>query len=131
MVCTQVMGHDVAIGIASSQGHFELNTYKPLIAMNTLDSILLLSDAMRSFTQHCVSGITVNELRIEKLLQSSLMLVTALTPHIGYDRAAKIAKHAHANQTSLRDASIALGEISAEQFDAWVDAHNMVGKNLQ
>jgi fumarate hydratase class II len=129
MVCTQVMGHDVAIGFAASQGHFELNVYKPLIAMNTLDSIRLLSDAMRSFTQHCVTGITVNEPRIEKLLQSSLMLVTALTPHIGYERAAKIAKHAHVNNTSLRDAAMTLNEVSGEQFDLWVDAHAMVGKN--
>lgn len=131
MVCAQVIGHDVAIGFAASQGHFELNVYKPLIAANTLDSIVLLSDAMRSFTQHCISGIEVNADHIEQQLQGSLMLVTALVPHIGYDRAAKIAKHAHANRTSLRDAAIALNEVSAEQFDAWVDAHKMVGKQFK
>jgi fumarate hydratase, class II len=127
MVCAQVMGHDVAIGFAASQGHFELNVYKPLIAMNALESIRLLSDVMRSFTQHCIAGIAVNEAHIEHLLQSSLMLVTALTPHIGYDRAAKIAKHAHANNLSLRESALALDEVSPEQFDAWVNAHKMVG----
>lgn len=131
MVCAQVIGHDVAIGFAASQGHFELNVYKPLIAANTLDSIVLLSDAMRSFAQHCISGIEVNADHVEQQLQGSLMLVTALVPHLGYDRAAKIAKHAHANQTSLRDAAIALNEVSAEQFDAWVDAHKMVGKQFK
>lgn len=131
MVCAQVMGHDVAIGFAASQGHFELNVYKPLIAANTLDSIVLLSDAMRSFTQHCISGIEVNAGHVEQQLQSSLMLVTALVPHIGYDRAAKIAKHAHANQISLREAAIALHEVNVEQFDEWVDAHKMVGKQFK
>ena len=131
MVCAQVIGHDVAIGFAASQGHFELNVYKPLIAANTLDSIVLLSDAMRSFAQHCISGIEVNADHVEQQLQGSLMLVTALVPHLGYDRAAKIAKHAHANRTSLRDAAIALNEVSAEQFDAWVDAHKMVGKQFK
>jgi fumarate hydratase class II len=127
MVCAQVMGHDAAIGFAASQGHFELNVYKPLIALNTLDSARLLADAMRSFTRHCVAGIRVNAARVEQLLQGSLMLVTALAPHIGYDRAARIAKHAHAQGTTLRDAALALGEVTAEQFDAWVDARQMLG----
>jgi fumarate hydratase class II len=127
MVCAQVMGHDTAIGLAASQGHFELNVYKPLIVLNTLDSMRLLSDAMDSFTRHCVAGIAVDKARVERLLQSSLMLVTALAPHIGYDGAARIAKHAHEQGSSLREAALALGAVSAEQFDAWVDARSMLG----
>ncbi len=127
MVCAQVMGHDVAIGIAAAQGHFELNVYKPLIALNVLDSIRLLGDAMRSFATHCVVGIQANPERLEHLLQSSLMLVTALTPHIGYDRSAQIAKRAQASGSSLRDAALALGYVSAEQFDTWVNPRNMLG----
>jgi fumarate hydratase, class II len=100
MVCAQVMGHDAAIGFAASQGHFELNVYKPLIALDTLDSMRLLADAMHSFTRHCVVGIQVNEARVMELLENSLMLVTALAPHIGYDRAAQIAKHANKHQTT-------------------------------
>ena len=127
MVCAQVMGHDAAIGFAASQGHFELNVYKPLIALDTLDSVRLLADAMHSFTQHCVVGIQVNEARVQELLNSSLMLVTALAPHIGYDRAAQIAKHAHQHHTTLREAALAMGAVSAEQFDAWVDPRQMLG----
>jgi len=126
MVCAQVMGHDVAIGFAASQGHFELNVYKPLIALDALDSVRLLTDAMRSFTRHCVAGIEVNAPRIGALLESSLMLVTALVPHIGYDRATAIAKHAHRHGASLREAALALGEVTAEQFDAWVDPRLML-----
>ena len=127
MVCAQVMGHDTAIGFAASQGQFELNVYKPLIAFNTLDSLRLLGDAMASFTRHCVVGISVNTQRVADLLQSSLMLVTALAPRIGYERAAQIAKYAHKHQTTLRDAALGLGIVSAEQFDAWVDARQMLG----
>jgi fumarate hydratase class II len=127
MVCAQVMGHDAAIGFAASQGQFELNVYKPLIALDVLDSIRLLSDAMRSFRQHCVLGIEVNAERIEQLLQGSLMLVTALAPHIGYDRSAQIAKHAQQHGCTLREAALTLGLVSAEQFDAWVDARAMLG----
>ena len=87
----------------------------------------LLADSMRSFTAHCLTGIQVNEARVEQLLQGSLMLVTALVPHIGYDRAARIAKHAHQHGTTLREAALALGAVSAEQFDAWVDARRMLG----
>ncbi len=126
MVCAQAMGHDAAITFAASQGQFELNVYKPLIALNTLDSIRLLSDAMRSFTKHCVMGLTANTQRIDALLQGSLMLVTALTPHIGYDRAAAVAHHAHEHGTSLREAALALNAVSAEQFDLWVDAGSML-----
>ncbi len=125
MVCAQVMGHDVAIGLAASQGHFELNVYKPLIALNVLDSIRLLADAMHSFHQHCISGLQANARRMQDTLQSSLMLVTALTPHIGYDRAATIARRAQSEATSLREAAIALGYVSAAQFDAWVDTRAM------
>ncbi len=127
MVCAQVMGHDVTIGMAAAQGHFELNVYKPLIALNVLDSIRLLGDAMRSFAEHCVVGIQGNSERLEALLQSSLMLVTALTPHIGYDRSAQIAKHAQVNGSGLRDAALALGFVTAEQFDTWVNPRHMLG----
>lgn len=127
MVCAQVMGHDSAIGFAASQGHFELNVYKPLIILDTLDSLRLLSDAMRSFNQHCVMGITANVSRMDELLQQSLMLVTALSPHIGYDRAARIAKHAHARGSTLRAAAWTLEAISPEQFDAWVNPRQMLG----
>ena len=128
MVCAQVMGHDVAIGFAASQGQFELNVYKPLIALNVLDSTTLLSDAMRSFDQHCVQGMEVNRARMDHYLQTSLMLVTALTPHIGYDRSAQIAKHAHTHGTTLREAALAVGQLSAAQFDAWVNPAAMLGR---
>ncbi len=126
MVCAQVMGHDVAIGIAASQGHFELNVYKPLIAHDLLDSQHLLADAMASFAAHCVEGIEVDRQRTEELLGRSLMLVTALAPHIGYDRAASIAKHAHQNGLSLREAALAVGGVTAAQFDTWVDPRRML-----
>jgi fumarate hydratase class II len=126
MVCAQVLGHDVALSIAASQGHFELNVYKPLIAHNVLDSMRLLSDAMTSFTSHCVAGIAVNPARTQALLDQSLMLVTALTPHIGYDRAAQVAKHAHARGLSLREAALAVGGVSAEDFERWVDPSKML-----
>ncbi|CAH0355716.1 class II fumarate hydratase [Aquabacterium sp. CECT 9606] len=127
MVCAQVMGHDAAIGFAASQGHFELNVYKPLIALNTLDSLRLLSDAMNSFAHHCVKGIKVNHTRVEELLQRSLMLVTALAPHIGYDQASAVAKHAQQNGTSLREAALALNAVTGEEFDRWVDPQQMLG----
>ncbi len=127
MVCAQVMGHDAAIGFAASQGHFELNVYKPLIALDTLDSLRLLADAMHGFASHCVDGIEVNAQRVEQLLQASLMLVTALTPHIGYDRAARIAKQAEAEGRTLREVALASGVVSAEQFDRWVDPRRMLG----
>lgn len=131
MVCAQVMGHDAAIGFAASQGHFELNVYKPLIVFDVLDSLRLLADAMESFSRHCVAGITANEARVEELLQRSLMLVTALAPHIGYDRAAQIAKHAHREGLSLREAALASGAVTADQFDAWVDPRRMLGPDAR
>jgi fumarate hydratase class II len=130
MICAQVMGHDAAIGFAASQGQFELNVYKPLIALDTLDSIRLLADAMHSFTQHCVVGIEANEARIKELVDSSLMLVTALTPHIGYDRSAQIAKFALQQGRTLREAALTFGFVSADQFDAWVDAAAMLNPQV-
>ena len=125
MVAVQVMGNDAAIGIAASQGNFELNVYKPVIIHNFLHSVRLLSDSARSFTEHCVVGIEVNRDKIADYVKNSLMLVTALNPHIGYDNAAKIAKKAHKEQTSLKEAAIALGLLTSEQFDQWVVAKNM------
>jgi len=130
MVCAQVMGHDTAIGYAASQGHFELNVYKPLIALDVLDSLRLLSDAMRSFTRHCVVGLRPDVERLGRLVRESGMLVTALTPHVGYDQAARIAHHAHAHGTTLREAAIRVGGLSGEQFDTWVDPSRMLGPTL-
>ena len=125
MVCAQVMGNDVALTLGACQGHFELNTYKPLIAHNLLQSIRLLADAGTSFNEHCVRGLQANRERIAQLVSNSLMLVTALAPHIGYDRAAKIAQKAHADGSSLRDAAIAMG-VAPEDFDRWVQPGLMV-----
>jgi fumarate hydratase class II len=127
MVCAQVMGHDAAIGFAASQGQFELNVYKPLIVLDTLDSLHLLADAMYSFSQHCVMHLQVDEARLRAQVQSSLMLATALAPHIGYRHTAQVAQHAHAQGRTLREAALALGAVSAEQFDLWVDARRMLG----
>ncbi|MFT5577014.1 MAG: fumarate hydratase class II [Bermanella sp.] len=128
MACVQIMGNDVAINIGGASGNFELNVYKPLIAHNFLQSTRLLADAVSSFTTHCVVGIRANRERIDELLQRSLMLVTALNPHIGYDKAAQIAKNANDKGTSLREAALALGYVTAEEFVLWVKADNMVGK---
>ncbi len=125
MVCAQVMGNDVTVGIAGSSGHFELNVFKPVIAYNNLQSLRLLGDAARSFTDNCVVGIRANERRIEELMRSSLMLVTALNPHIGYDNAAKVAKKAHAEGLTLRQAAEQLGLVEASQFDEWVRPEEM------
>ena len=125
MVCCQVMGNDAAIGFAGSQGNFELNVFKPVIIHNFLHSVRLLSDACRSFTHHCAAGIEPNLERINHYVQDSLMLVTALNPHIGYDKAAQIAKKAHKEKSSLREAAIASGHLTGEQFDAWVKPEQM------
>jgi len=127
MVCVQVMGHDTAVGIAAGMGQFELNACQPVIALDVLDSVRLLADAMHSFARHCVDGITVDEVRVADLLGRSLMLVTALTPHIGHDRAARIARSASERGTTLREAALASGEITEEQFDAWTDPRAMLG----
>jgi fumarate hydratase class II len=127
MVCVQVMGHDAAVGFAGSQGNFELNVYKPLIAHDVLESIALLSDACESFREHAVEGLEIDRERIERLMRESLMLVTALNRHIGYDNAAKVAKKAHAEGKTLREAVVELGLMSAEQFDRAVVPAEMVG----
>ena len=126
MVAVQVMGNNTAVQLAASQGNFELNVFKPVIAHNVLESIELLAGGCTSFCRHCVEGLRANESRIETLLDQSLMLVTALTPAIGYDRACAIAKHAHNHQLSLKEAALVLGEISAEEFDRWVQPEQMV-----
>lgn len=126
MVCCQVMGNDVALGIGAASGNFELNVFKPLIAHNFMQSVRLLADAMAGFDTHCARGIEPDRARIADLLSRSLMLVTALSPHIGYDRAAAVAHHAHVNGLSLREAALALGDVSAEQFDDWVRPERMV-----
>ncbi len=127
MVCTQVMGNDVTIGIAGSQGNFELNVYKPVMAYNLLQSVRLLGDASRSFNDNCAVGIEPNLETIDDKLKRSLMLVTALNPLIGYDNAAKVAKHAYKNDTTLREAAIELGLLTGEQFDEAVKPEEMVG----
>ena len=126
MVCCQVFGNETTITVAASQGHFELNVYKPVIAHAMLQSIRLLADAALSFTDNCISGIRANEARIAELLKNSLMLVTALAPKIGYDRAAAIAKAAHAKGTTLREEAIRLGDVSAEEFDRLVRPEKMI-----
>lgn len=129
MVCAQVMGNHTTVTVAGSQGHFELNVFKPVIIYNVLQSLRLLSDACASFTERCVTGIEPNRERIEKLLHESLMLVTALNPHIGYDNAAKVAKKAHADGTTLKEAGLALGLLTETQFDAWIRPEEMTGSN--
>lgn len=130
MLCAQVLGNDVAINVGGSSGNFELNVYRPMIAHNFLQSARLLGDGMLSFEENCARGIEANRERIAELLERSLMLVTALNPHIGYDRAAQIAKKAHREGTSLREAALALRYVTAEQFDLWVRPEKMVGKDL-
>jgi len=126
MLACQVMGNDVAVTMAGASGNFELNVYKPVMIHNLLQSVRLLADGMRGFDKHCAQGIEPRRDRIAELLQNSLMLVTALNPHIGYDAAAQIARNAHAKGLKLRDAAIASGKLTGEQFDAWVRAEDMV-----
>ena len=127
MVAAQVMGNDVAVNIGGASGNFELNVYRPLIIHNVLQSIRLLADGMKSFDEHCARGIEPNLARIDELLERSLMLVTALNPHIGYDKAAAIAKKAHREGTTLKESALALGYVTEEQFDAWVKPDKMIG----
>jgi fumarate hydratase class II len=126
MVAVQVMGNNTAVQMAASQGHFELNVFKPLIAWNLLESIELLAGACTGFREHCIEGLRANELRLQELLGNSLMLVTALTPAIGYDRACAIARHAHHHNLSLREAALGLGAISAAEFDQLVRPETML-----
>lgn len=126
MVCAQILGNDTTISFAGTQGHFELNVFKPVMAYNFLQSAELLADACISFDEHCVSGILPNKLKIKSLLENSLMLVTALNPHIGYENAAKIAKSAYNNGTSLREEAINSGMLTGEEFDSWVNPKDMI-----
>ena len=127
MVCAQVMGNHVTITVAGASGHFELNVFKPVMIHALLQSIRLLGDASGSFADRCVAGIEADEARIAQLMAQSLMLVTALAPHVGYDNAAKIAKSAHEKGSSLKEAALALGIVSEDQFDAWVRPTDMIG----
>ena len=125
MVATRVFGNDATVAFAGSQGNFQLNVYKPVMAHAVLESIRLLSDGCRSFTAHCARGIEPNTERINANLTSNLMLVTALNRHIGYDKAAAIAKNAHKQGISLRESALASGDVTAEQFDEWVVPEDM------
>jgi fumarate hydratase class II len=127
MACAQVLGNDVAINVGGASGNFQLNVYKPLLIHCFLQSARLLGDGAQSFREHCVAGLSPNPERMRYLLDQSLMLVTALTPHIGYDAAAKVAHHAHRDGVSLREAALKLGVVSAEDFDRWVVADDMTG----
>lgn len=127
MVCAQVIGNDMAVAVGGATGHFELNVFKPMIVFNVLNSVRLLADACESFTDHCVVGIEANKARIKHNLDNSLMLVTALNPHIGYDNAAKIAKTAHKNGTTLKEEAVKLGLMTAEKFDQVVRPEEMIG----
>ncbi|MPW17143.1 class II fumarate hydratase [Paraburkholderia sp. CNPSo 3157] len=127
MLCCQVFGNDVAVNMGGASGNFELNVFRPMIAHNVLQSVRLLADGMQSFNDNCAVGIEPNRERIDQLLNESLMLVTALNPHIGYDKAAQIAKKAHKEGTTLKAAALALGHLTEQQFDEWVRPHDMVG----
>ena len=127
MVAAQVMGNHVAVSVGGSNGHFELNVFKPLMVYNVLQSTRLLGDACVSFAKNCVVDIVPNHSKIEQYLNESLMLVTALNPHIGYDNAAKIAKHAHKEGLTLKEAALQLNLLTEEQFKLWVRPENMLG----
>lgn len=126
MVCCQVLGNDVALNIGGASGNFELNVFKPLMAHNLLHSTRLLGDSASSFVDHCLEGLAPNEAAIAKHLENTLMLVTALNPHIGYDNAAKIAKTAHKQNKTLKAVAIELGLLTSEQFDQWVRPEDMI-----
>jgi fumarate hydratase class II len=126
MLCCQVFGNDVALNFGGASGNFELNVFKPLMAHNFLQSVRLLSDGIQSFDEHCARGIEANRDRIAGLMAQSLMLVTSLTPHIGYDKAAAIAKQAHKDGTTLKETAVALGHVTAEEFDRWVQPRDMI-----
>ena len=129
MVCAQVMGNDVAISVGGTQGHYELNVFKPMMAANILQSARLIGDACVSFTLNCVNGIEPNQNRIDELVNNSLMLVTALNTKIGYYKAAEIANKAHEEGTTLKEAALSLNYLTAEEFDAWVRPEDMTGND--
>ena len=131
MVCCQVFGNDVAINCGGASGNFELNVFRPLVIRNFLQSVGLLAHACENFDEHCARGIEPNRERIDRLMRDSLMLVTALNPHIGYEKAAAIAKSAHKKGTTLREAAVASGYLTAAQFDEWVRPEDMVGMRPQ
>ncbi len=131
MVAAQVIGNDVSVNVGGSSGNFELNVFKPVIIYNVLQSIRLIADSCEMFNEHCADGIEPNKINIEKNLRNSLMLVTALNPHIGYDNAAKVAKKAHADNSTLKEAAVALGLLTAEEFDEKVRPEKMIGPNLK
>jgi fumarate hydratase class II len=128
MAAAQVMGNDVAVGTAGLSGHLQLNVFMPVLAYDVLQSCRLIADGCRSFREHCAEGIEPRRDRIAQNLERSLMLVTALNPHIGYDAAARIAKTAHATGKTLRETALELGLVTAEQYDAWVDPSKMTGR---
>lgn len=130
MLCCQVMGNDVAVNMGGASGNFELNVFRPMVIHNVLQSVRLLADGMESFNEHCAVGIEPNRERIDQLLNESLMLVTALNTHIGYDKAAEIAKKAHKEGLTLKNAALALGYLSADEFDLWVRPQEMVGSQI-
>lgn len=130
MVAVEVIGNHQAVTVAGASGHLQLNVFNPVIALNLLRSIRLLADAAASFTRNCLAGIEPDRRRIDELMRRSLMLVTALSPHIGYDSAARIAKAAHADGSTLREAALRLGLVSAAEFDAWVEPAHMIGPNV-
>jgi fumarate hydratase class II len=127
MVCAQVIGNDVAVNVGGSSGNFELNVFKPVMIFNLLQSIRLLADACEMFNENCAVGLEANKDRIAEHLKNSLMLVTALNPHVGYDNAAKIAKKAHAEGTTLKEAAVALGLLTEKEFDEKVRPEKMIG----
>jgi fumarate hydratase class II len=131
MVCVQVMGNDAAVGFAGASGNFELNVFKPVIIYNVLQSIRLLADACESFEEHCIAGLEPNREAIDAHLKNSLMLVTALNPHIGYDNAAKVAKKAHLEKKTLKEAAVALGLMTAEEFDGRVRPEKMIVPGME
>jgi fumarate hydratase class II len=128
MLCCQVFGNDVAINFGGASGNFELNVFRPLVIRNFLHSVNLLAHGCHNFNEHCAVGIEPNKERIDKLMRESLMLVTALNPHIGYDKAAAIAKNAHKKGLTLKESALELGHVTARQFDEWVKPERMVGK---
>ena len=127
MIAAQVIGNDTTVGMAGASGNFELNVYKPVIVYNVLQSVRLLSDGCKSFGERCIAGLTADKQVIDAYVHNSLMLVTALSPHIGYDKAAQVAHEAHHRGTTLKDAAVSLGYLSAEEFDRIVVPENMIG----